>query len=94
MADMENVYEDLIIINLYHIVAAHQQNKPFVHDNLSVPIASMYKAKSQLMITMQVQRLHKKEEDKRAIFVEKFFEKWNLLDHIVNAHQKKKNLYL
>ena len=54
------------------------------------PLQVCTKAKSQLMITMQVQRLHKKEEDKSAIFVEKFFEKWNLSDHIVNAHQKKK----
>merc|ERR1712173_496391 len=48
-----------------------------------------YKAKSQLLITKHVRRLHKKERKHTcAICGKSFFEKWNLTDHIVAVHQK------
>ena len=50
-----------------------------------------YKAKSQLLITKHVRRLHKKERKHTCnICAKSFFEKWNLTDHIVAVHQKKK----
>lgn len=50
-----------------------------------------YKAKSQLLITKHVRRLHKKERKHNCTICGKsFFEKWNLTDHIVAVHQKKK----